>query len=116
MVKITPYQLADGVYFRLGKRFSKSTVSRQDLGLTLKLCKELLVLLDSRSWEDYEVLLLVDTICYEMKKKQMPLVFRMFYAIISNYLHTSTYTREEEKVQTKYSSWIAEEIKRLQNS
>lgn len=116
MLGITPYQFADGVYYRLGKRFNKKEVSKQDLGLTLRLCKELLTILNSRNWEDYEVLLLIDTICYEMKKSQMPLVFRMFYAIITNYLYRSTYTREEEKVQAKYSSWIAAEIQRLQNS
>ena len=116
MIGITPFQFADGVYYRLGKRFNKKEVSKQDLGLTVRLCKELLTLFAERGWEDYEVLLLIDTICYEMKKSQMPLVFRMFYALITNYLFKSTYTREEEKVQSKYSSWIAEEIKRLQNT
>lgn len=108
---ITPYQLADGVYFRLGKKLSK-----KELGIALTSCKSILEGLRAKNWEDYEILQFADSICYEMKQNQMPLVFRMFCAIALSYINCNVYQQEETKVQSKYSDWIQKEILRLQNS
>ena len=108
---ITPFQLADGAYFRLGKKFTK-----KEMGIILLSCKTMLERFRAKQWQDYEVWAFVDTLIYQMKKNQFPLVFRMFYTIAMSYLNNNVYDVHETEASSTYSKWIEQEINRLKNS
>jgi hypothetical protein len=108
---ITPFQLADGVYFRLGKRMSK-----KEMGLVLLNCKLMIDKFKAKHWEDFEVWAFVDSLIYQMKKNQFPLVFRMFYSITNSFLDINKYNEHEDGTKVQYNDWIQNEINRLKNS
>lgn len=108
---ITPFQFADGVYYRLGKRLNK-----RELGLVLLNCKTLLGRFGEKHWEDFEVWAFVDSLIYEMRKNQLPMVFRMFYSITNTFLATNVYNEYTTETSSSYSSWIRDEISRLKKS
>lgn len=108
---ITPFQFADGVYYRLGKRLNK-----RELGLVLLNCKTLLGRFGEKHWEDFEVWAFVDTLIYQMRKHQFPMVFRMFYSIASKYMDRNVYDSHITETSSDYNSWIEQEINRLKGS
>ena len=108
---LTPYNFADGVYYRLGKKIQK-----RELSMILMYSKKLLTKFTEKSWKDYEIWAFVDTLIYEMKKNQFPLAFRLFYTITDSYLTNQKYNNYEEQTNSKYRSWIQEEINRLKNT
>lgn len=110
MEKITPYRLADGIFYRLNKKIEK-----RELGIVLKSCKELLKLFEDKGWEAYEIWDFVETLVYEMKKNSFPLVFRMFYTITFRYLSSPKYVQYEDKTQSIYREWINNAIAEMKN-
>lgn len=110
MSNITPYRLADGIFYRLGKKIEK-----REMGITMKACKELITLFNNKGWEDYEVWDFVDTLIHEMKKNSFPLVFRMFYTITFRYLSSPKYVQYEDKTQSIYREWINNAIAEMKN-
>lgn len=110
MTELTPYKFADAVFYRLGKKINKP-----ELGVTLKSCKTLLTLFNSQEFEDYEILQFIDTLCREMRKNELPLVFRMFYTLAYSFLTNKSYQLDQDRSATKYASWIRNEIERVKN-
>ena len=108
---ITPFQVADGVYYRLNKQLNK-----RDLGTVLVSCKVLLEKFKAKVLEDYEVWAFVDTLIYQMRKHQFPMVFRMFYSIASKYMDRNVYDSHITETSSDYNSWIEQEINRLKGS
>lgn len=105
---LTAFNLADGIMFRLGKRMTK-----QDRGVILKSCKFIKDTLQAKGWEPVDILTLVDSVVYEMKKAEFPLTFRMFYSIIANYIASPSYTQTETQLEAQYVDWIKQEIERI---
>lgn len=108
---MTPFQFADGVYYRLGKKLTK-----KELGITLKCCKDILDTFHSNNWQDYEIMALVDNMVYDMRRHQIPLHFRLFYTILTRYLSSNLYASQEDQTQAQYRDWIEAEIARLKAS
>ena len=110
-MSIKPYDFADGIYFRLGKRIDK-----KELGVVLLSCKTMLGKFTEKQWQDFEVWAFVDNLIYQMKKNEIPRSFRLFYTLANGFLTSPVYADMTEQTDERYRQWINDEIARLKSS
>ena len=108
---IKPYEFADGIYYRLGKKLEK-----KELGIILLSCKTLLNKFSEKKWQDFEIWAFADNLVYQMTKNQLPRTFRLFYVITENCLNANKYAETTEETNENYRDWINNEIERLKSS
>jgi hypothetical protein len=106
---LTPYQLLDGIYYRL-----KKPIPKKEIGMYMPACKALLDMYRRNNVQDYEIVQLLEYVCTAVKSRQLPQTFRYVYGILRNAIQTRAMSKvTSEAVPQNLKVWIEQEIVRL---